>query len=431
MRILIVAAYFPPQNGIGGLRPYSWAKWWSRAGHDVTVLTTYKKIETSSTFMDVSGFTVIDLPVTRYHSGVSIKDRRNPSVPNYGDIKKKRDNLVVRTLKKILVWFSRETGCFGTRRFPDFHDFWAKKAFEKIKSEKFDVVVTTGGPYSVHLVGFWLKKKHPGIKWVMDWRDLWTQDPEFKGFFLFWPYEYFLERRFYRRTDLITTVSTPWAQTLKKITKKRIEVIYNAFDFDDYHHIEKKPRKTNEIFTICYTGTYFKKSQDASPLFFAVANLKSQNIIKKGDLIMQFAGGNADLTNIVKRHNISEFFVYLGYLPRAEALELQYDADALLFVEKHLKRRLKGLLTGKLFEYLYIAREIITIGADESTAVCGMIKETRSGLCFGNDVKKIEDYLIDRVVKKIPPSNNKDMAKIHFFNRKTQAEKLLEYIKSI
>jgi glycosyltransferase involved in cell wall biosynthesis len=431
MKILIVAAYFPPQNGIGGLRPYSWAKWWSKTGHDVTVLTTYKKIDSFAVFMGMSGFKVVDLPVTRYHAGVSIKESRN--VPIAADDRNgtKNGNPIVRLLKKILVWFSVETGCFGTIRFPDFHDFWAKKAFEKIKSEKFDVVVTTGGPYSVHRVGLGLKKKYPDVKWIVDWRDLWTRHHEFKGFFLFWPYEYLLERHFHNKADLIVTVSDPLAQMLKEITKTRVEVIYNGFDFDDYRQIENTLRGSNSAFTIRFTGTYFRKFQDITPLFTAVSNLKNRGVLNPGDMVIEFAGGNSDLTDIAQKWQVTDFFAYLGYLSREKILRLQYDADALLFIEETTGKKYKGVLTGKLFEYLYVSKEIIAIGPDENMSACELIKATNSGLCFGNDVKKIENYLIDRIVRKNPPSYQKNMDRINSFNRKTQAEKLLEYVGSI
>jgi hypothetical protein len=40
--ILIISTGFPPRNVPGALRAYSWAKYWSRAGHKVTVLTNKK-----------------------------------------------------------------------------------------------------------------------------------------------------------------------------------------------------------------------------------------------------------------------------------------------------------------------------------------------------------------------------------------------------
>jgi glycosyltransferase involved in cell wall biosynthesis len=430
MRILIVAAYFPPQNGIGGLRPYSWAKWWSRAGHDVTVLTTYKKIDSSAMFMDVSGFTVIDLPVTRYHSGVSVRDNRNKaSNPKNGNSVKK-DIFSVKLLKKLLVAFSLKTGCFGTIRFPDFHDFWAKRALKKIIAGPFDLLITTGGPYSVHRIGLALKKMKPEIKWVLDWRDLWTKNHSYRGFFIFWPYEKALEKAFHRSADLITTVSEPFADSLRQMTKTRVEVVYNGFDVDDYCKITENPRKNNRIFSIVYTGIVLKDFQDVTPLFKAVSNAVKMGLIHKDDLIIQFAGANCDYTDLAQEYNIQDYFIYLGYLPRAVALQLQYDADALLLLE-HSNTKVRGVLLGKIFEYMFIGREIITLcnfGVSDSGR---MIQETRSGICLGNDVEKVEKYLIDRIIKKLPPSQEKDTDKINSFNRKKQAEKLLEYVESI
>jgi glycosyltransferase involved in cell wall biosynthesis len=149
--------------------------------------------------------------------------------------------------------------------------------------------------------------------------------------------------------------------------------------------------------------------------------------MRKGDLIIQFAGANCDYTDLAREYNISDYYTYLGYLPRDEALQLQYDADALLLLE-HNNVKKKGVLLGKIFEYMYIGREIISLCNYEISDSGKMILETRSGICFGNDVKKIEDYLINRIVKRIPPSYQKDMSKVSFFNRKTQAEKFLEYV---
>jgi glycosyltransferase involved in cell wall biosynthesis len=187
------------------------------------------------------------------------------------------------------------------------------------------------------------------------------------------------------------------------------------------------PRKNNHAFTIAYTGIVLKDFQDVTPLFKAVSNIVKKGLIRKGDLIIQFAGPNCDYTALACEYNISEYLTYLGYLPRSEALRLQYDADALLVLE-HNNTKFRGVLLGKIFEYMYICREIIAVCNSGISDSGRMIQETRSGICFGNNIAKIEEYLIDRIVKKILPSQQKDMDKIIFFNRKTQAEKLLEYI---
>ena len=42
MKILIITFAFPPLNRIASSRPYSWAKYWSRLGHEVAVVTKKK-----------------------------------------------------------------------------------------------------------------------------------------------------------------------------------------------------------------------------------------------------------------------------------------------------------------------------------------------------------------------------------------------------
>ena len=43
-KILIISYDWTPRNSIGVHRPYSWAKYWSLNGYEVTVLTSKKKI---------------------------------------------------------------------------------------------------------------------------------------------------------------------------------------------------------------------------------------------------------------------------------------------------------------------------------------------------------------------------------------------------
>ena len=62
MKILIITHYFPPLNSIASLRPYSWAKYWTKVGHDVTVLTT-KKFPSDNLTMEMpyNGFQTIEV----------------------------------------------------------------------------------------------------------------------------------------------------------------------------------------------------------------------------------------------------------------------------------------------------------------------------------------------------------------------------------
>ena len=60
---------------------------------------------------------------------------------------------------------------------PDARKFWIKPSVqfltEYLSKNKIDVVITTGPPHSLHIIGLQLKQKL-GIKWVADFRDPWT-----------------------------------------------------------------------------------------------------------------------------------------------------------------------------------------------------------------------------------------------------------------
>jgi hypothetical protein len=423
VKILIVAAYFPPQNSIASLRPYSWAKWWSKAGHKVTILTTVKVIRENDFILDCSGFEIISLPVPVISNFPSY---RNTVVAAHN--KKTVSGKLLSMVKRYYSLFSQKTGCFYTCRFPDFHDLWAKNAFVKVRELSFDMIISTGGPYSVHRIGLAMKKKYPKTKWIIDWRDLWTHNHLFKGLGIFWFYEKYLEKKFHDTANLITTVSEPLADILRSMTKTRTEVIYNGYEPDDYDNIKQKARKENGAFTIVYTGTIYRSFQDPSSLFEAVSNLKKNNSITKTDIKIIFAGVNTDIKDIAEYYDISEFYSYLGFLSREDALQLQYDADAVLFLEYN-NPAVQGVLTGKLFEYLYIAREIVAVGINGNTTADRLINDTQTGFCFGTDVKKIEQYLITKINNKAESSYlEKNGELIQKFNRKNQAMKILENV---
>ena len=60
---------------------------------------------------------------------------------------------------------------------PDARMFWIKPSVcylsKYLKKNPVDVIITTGPPHSMHLIGFGLKERL-GVKWVADFRDPWT-----------------------------------------------------------------------------------------------------------------------------------------------------------------------------------------------------------------------------------------------------------------
>ncbi len=434
MKILIASAYFPPQNAVASLRPYSWAKYWSKAGHDVTVLTTIKRNEGNNTNFDCSEFTVIETPLNMPFRTVNAVTKQ-ADIISEGCVQKKVSLKIkiLSKIKKIYIKFIEKTGCFATIRFPDWHDGWIKEAVKRLPCMDYDLLVTTAGPYSVHRAGLYLRKKGWKGKWICDWRDLCTKNHMYRGVFLFWPYEKYLEKKIHTNADYITTVSDGLADNLRAITKTPVFTIYNGFDSENFDFLFSKPRAVNKKYVISYLGTVYKGFQDPTPLFKALQELDKKGLITPNDVVVQFAGNHtADVSDIAKKNGVEKYFTYLGFLPLERSVQIQYDSDAALFLEFENKKT-KGVLNVKIFEYMHNARKTVIIGCSESNSAGKIVEKCNAGVFLGRDVEKIKQFILEEVEKKRNGSKSaelkKNMEEINKYSRKVQAEKMLELVK--
>ena len=431
MKILIISSYFPPQNSIASLRPYSWAKYWSKIGHDVTVLTTNKTFHENDLKLDVSMFKIISVPLWVPLKNAYQKEKKY--IVNSNNLRL-RLNIKQKALKIVKSYYDRfieKTGCFYTCRFPDWHDIWARKAYKYVNNNNWDLVVSTGWPYSVHKIAYKLKKNNQAKKWVLDWRDLWTKNHLFPGLKIFNPIERFLENKFHKTANYITTVSKGLAETLQIMTKTPVVVIFNGYDKEDFQNILLKTRICNKELVIVYTGTIYKDYRDPEPLFKAISELLNEGSIGERDIKLIFAGPKqTDVMYLAQKYNVLNVYEYKGFLPREEALELQYNADILLFLE-YQSEQTKGVLTGKLFEYLYISKEIWAIGLNNDSEVGSLIEKSNSGICLGKDIGRIKEEIIKKIQEKKQNKQkltNKNQELLEIYDREYQAKKMLELV---
>ena len=429
MRILIVSPFFPPCNNIASLRPYSWAKWWAMAGHQVTVVTSdiYQLPKTLQ--LDCSGFNVIQTPSNVpafYRKLTSLAKSKRKKEIDKGIYRKTSGKKTI--LRKILDWYEH-TGVFGMLRYPDWYDWWVNKVKKLISPFDYDMVITTSAPFGAHRVGYFIKKNNPLCTWICDWRDLLTDNPNFIGIPLFHGYEHHLERLFDNNADCVITVSEDLAGFIRKRTQKTVEIIYNGFDSEYIDSVIPKKRMLPDVFSVAYVGTIYKERQNPYPLFKAVSELHNEGKIKPVEIRLLFAG-NCDCKEMVFQLGIADYYIYLGYLPYDEAIKLQYNSDALLFLE-HGTGEYKGIMTAKIFEYLYTANEICSIGNDPENCTRKVIRECNSGVILGNDIQAIKQYLLARIEQKKqgnPCKVNKNMNEIMKYHRKAQAEKILSLV---
>lgn len=280
-------------------------------------------------------------------------------------------------------------GIFNSCRMPDFLDLWKKRAWDELsKEEPWDLVVSTSGPYTVHFLADKLKKKKLAKAWIADFRDTWSNSFIYPGIFPFNLLEPYFEKKLMKNADFITTVSDPFASLLGKLHGiNKVHVIENGFDPEDLETLDKQPifPKDGKL-RIVHTGTIYLGKRDPSPLFAAIERIASSPSSRPllNRLEVLFPGPyQANLSSLIEQYKVGQWVKMPGFLSRPEALRMQRDADYLLFLPWN-DPNIDGVLTGKIFEYLFSKTPILSIGCEKIEASQKLILEAKAGLSLGN-----------------------------------------------
>jgi glycosyltransferase involved in cell wall biosynthesis len=278
MRILIVSTFFPPRIAIGSMRAYYFAKYWSKFGENVTVLTSKKTSQNLSlNQFKNTGFRVVEIDCFMFRIFDWFKSKGMSHKEKSGKLYYKRKS----SIKELLFNLKRRTGLYSNVRMPDSTDLWAINAINWCRHQgKWDVVFSCFGPYTVHVVGSYLRTNGLAKIWVADFRDLWTDNFYFRGIFPINILEKYLENRCLNKADLITTVSPGFRTVLQKKTDRPIRVIYNGYEDEHYENFGNilKEIKANTNFYITYTGTIYPKQQSIQNLMMALRQVnKNEN----------------------------------------------------------------------------------------------------------------------------------------------------------
>jgi glycosyltransferase involved in cell wall biosynthesis len=151
--------------------------------------------------------------------------------------------------------------------------------------------------------------------------------------------------------------------------KGPVVTIANGSDFDDFAGL---PYERGERFRITHTGSFFGK-RDPRPFLAALADSGL-------DVTARFVGDfrTAD-REWAEKLGLGDRLELHPYVPRRRSLELQRDSEALLLLIPEAGGRGKGVLSGKVFEYLAAERPILA-SVPPDGAAAELIEETGAGV---------------------------------------------------
>jgi glycosyltransferase involved in cell wall biosynthesis len=262
-------------------------------------------------------------------------------------------------------------------RMPCLYDAWIPSALLALLRVRPDVVIATHSPYSALIAAGIYKLLRPKVKLWLDFRDLWSTTHLATGVPAFRSIERFLENRLLRAADVVTTVSEGLREDFRdRGYGGKSHVIYNA-PAPQFQIVASSEGTAGDGLSLCYTGTIYSGWRDPSPLFAVLAQLDREGVISPDAVRFRVASRNVgDLLSIGARSGAREYLEFKGALSRQESLRLQRDSSILVLLESG-SAEAKGVLTGKVFEYLASDKPILLVGPGPGSELYEMLRRHR------------------------------------------------------
>lgn len=389
-KVLLLTYYWPPAGGAGVQR---WLKMSKHLAKEFN-LTVFHPQNAEYPILDEtlldeipSEIKNISLPIREPYT---IASKLNPKNKTYqkGQIEPKANQSF---LSKTSLWIR------ANMFIPDARAWWIMPSFKYLnkylKENPQDVIITTGPPHSVHVIGLRLKLRNPQLKWISDFRDPWTDIDYFDKLPLnksaLKKHEK-LEKEVLKYADIVTTVSPTWAEDLsnKSAKKKEVKVIYNGYDKEDFI----KKYNTDKKFTITYVGS-LNDDRNPSILWEVLNELCLKDDFNK-EFELQLIGHISEhvKNEIISLNRLKENTQFISYLPHGEAIKTLQKSQILLLLINNTPNQ-KGIIPGKVFEYLASNRRILCFGNQDSD-IAQILHKTKAGTVIDRtDDKKMKQIL--------------------------------------
>jgi glycosyltransferase involved in cell wall biosynthesis len=423
-KILIITYYWPPAGGPGVQRVLKFIKYMPEFGWQPIVLTVAK-----GEYPAIDRSLESEIPE---HCLVYKTRHIEPNIlyKSFTGMKTDTPIPVAVLTERRLNWRKRIAHFIRLNFFiPDAKILWMPFAMHTVsrivRELRPDLILSSSPPPTVHLIARRIKKKYR-LKWIADLRDPWTDiySVQLTGKSrITRRFENRLERNVLMNADEIITVSPALE---KKFTSKfghqtRITVIPNGFDPDDFPGSERLP--VSKKFTIVHAGK-ISATQNPARLFQTFGRMLQTVTGFSTDFELILVGNiSPEIRESVREYGIEGFVTETGYVDHKKAIEYMQRAVILLLLIPDTPDN-RGILTGKVFEYMASRRPILCIGPPDSD-LKAIFEETSSGVICGYDddpgpsIHKYFDLWRTNRLPQTPPG------RIASFSRREQTAKLV------
>ena len=271
---------------------------------------------------------------------------------------------------------------------PDGHLYWALASLPHIRRlvdrDKPDIVLTTSNPYSLNLVGGWIRKKYH-IPWVADFRDLWTLNQQPKRFLSAYHQGVsgYLENFFMKRCDrLVVTTKNSRHKMIARYPHLagRVHNIPNGFDPEDVQPHAVGSLKPGSFL---YTGSIVANTRyNPGLLLRLIAKVLKEN--NEGRHQFHYAGLDGDVFGeLLDEARIRAEYIPHGYLSHQSLYDLISTTEyALMCLPAGMD--CSSWVPSRFYDYIGNRKKIICL-APRGSEVVDLLEQYGNALCLYYD----------------------------------------------
>jgi glycosyltransferase involved in cell wall biosynthesis len=425
MKVLIVTYYFPPAGGAGVQRTLKFVKYLREFGWEPVVLTAqnadypaYDESLLKELPQDVKIYrSKIIEPYKLYKKLTGKKEGTSSDIATLTlseNQKRKKSEVLSEWIRSAffvpdarMLWY-----------------FFATRLGRKIiKNEKIDLIFSSAPPYTTHLIGHNLAK-NSDLPWIADFRDSWIgwlSTPQWRPK-LSRAIEKKMEKAVLRDATKILTVSKGVKEDLLsrnlELDDNRWILLPNGYDSQDFGKVSAIHKDSRLIIT--YTGSMYGNRNPESLVAALEELIQTKPGLEQKLLIRLVGRVGGPIIDRITSSPVSNLFELVPYVTHAQSLEYLLSTDfAMLIIDDAPAN--KGILTGKLFEYIGAGKPILALAPDGEAA--DLIQSEGLGVvCHPNDINAIKTHILE--ILENPSPKNKILQPADKFDRITLTKHL-------
>lgn len=381
-RIVIVSYYYPPSSAVGAIRPSKFADYLSAFGWHPTVVTASAPAAAPRCAVSDADGEDRDRPIVyqaaEWPHPLKAYERFREQVAA------KRGRIQEHAAKIILPYAQ----CYNPTRgglkrwmlaflsLPDRETAWLVPAvlrgLREIREHGARHVMTTGPPFTCHLVGLVLKRL-TGVAWIAEFRDPWSlrhKYPVFRN-----GVTDLIESRLIasvmRHADVILSVTPAMTDEVKSehpaVPSERFHTLMSGFDPADFSHIDWcRPYPDPVVFS--YFGTFYH-GRTPEPFLGALKSLLDDGSLKPRDIRVRFVGqvslaDGQPVADMIRHLGLDGLVSLHAPVPRREALKQTLESHVVLVLDE----RHPVQIPLKLYDAMAAGVTVLNIGSGGSAA---------------------------------------------------------------